>query len=190
MANVAQGGDRRMASHKVVSLPPCCSISTQMTSPYTQIQGVSCMLMTSALQSLWKWKSLANALAGLTDYYATNHLQAIPEKTQISAFHLKNRDANKERNVHWYGRRLLHISKPVYLRVTMDRTPSHIAHAIKTKAEVGARNNILKKLANTKWGTRPAIIKEHCSCHVLFSSWVCLPSVESLISCQEDGYSP
>ena len=46
---VAQGGDRRMASHKVVSLPPCCSISTQMTSPYTQIQGVSCMLMTSAL---------------------------------------------------------------------------------------------------------------------------------------------
>jgi len=163
-----------MASHKVVSLPPCCSISTQMTSPCTKIQGVSCMLMTSALQhrseSLSKWKSLANALAGLTDYYTTNHLWAIPEKTQISAFHLKNRDANKERNVHWYGRRLSHISKPVYLRVTLDHTLSHKAHAIKTKAEVGVRNNVLKKLANTKWGTSPAIIKEHCSCHVLFSS--------------------
>ena len=38
-------------------------------------------------------KTLCDALAGLTPYYAAKHLRANPEKTQISTFHLKNRDA-------------------------------------------------------------------------------------------------
>ena len=39
-------------------------------------------------------KALSDALAGLTPYYAANHLRANPEKTQLSVFHLKNRDVN------------------------------------------------------------------------------------------------
>ena len=46
-------------------------------------------------QSLVKLEeSLSDALAGVTPYYATNHLRANPGKTQISAIHLKNRDTN------------------------------------------------------------------------------------------------
>ena len=58
------------------------------------------MQMTSALplrnQSFEEVEEpLSDALADLIPYYAANHLRANPDKTQISAFHLKNRDANR-----------------------------------------------------------------------------------------------
>jgi len=65
----------------------------------------------------------------------------------------------RELNVHLNGRRLSHISKPVYFGVTLDHTLSYKTHVIKTKAKKGARNNILRKLANTKWGKGAAIIR-------------------------------
>ena len=40
--------------------------------------------------------TLGEALACLTPYYAVTHLRANPEKTHISIFHLKNRDAQRE----------------------------------------------------------------------------------------------
>ncbi|XP_071505175.1 uncharacterized protein [Diadema antillarum] len=104
-------------------------------------------------------RTLSEALEGLTTYYAVNHLRANPDKTQVSAFHLKSRDANRKLKVHWYGKRLEHIDKPVYLGVTLDRTLSFKDHVSKTKAKVGARNNILRKLANSKWGTDPGTIR-------------------------------
>ena len=42
-------------------------------------------------------QSLTDALDGLTNYYAVNHLQSNPGKTQINVFNLKNIDANIER---------------------------------------------------------------------------------------------
>ena len=100
-------------------------------------------------------QSLTSELDGLTNYYAVNHLRANSEKTQISAFHLKSRDANRQLNVSWNGRTLTHNPKPVYLGVTLDHTLSYKGHVIKTKAKVGTRNNILRKLSNYKWGTDP-----------------------------------
>ena len=98
-------------------------------------------------------KTLGDALAGLTPYYAVNHLRANPEKTQISTFHLKNRDAQRELKVVWHGKLLTYSHKPVYLGVTLARCLTYKDHIAKTKAKTGARNSILKKLANTNWGT-------------------------------------
>ena len=104
-------------------------------------------------------KALSDALAGLTPYYAANHLRANPEKTQLSVFHLKNRDANRQLRVRWYGKWLKHTNKPIYLGVTLDRSLTYKEHIVKTKAKAGARNSILKKLANTRWGTDAKTIR-------------------------------
>ena len=43
------------------------------------------------------------AALGLIPYYAANHQQANPVvKTQLAAFHLKNRDATHQLKVSWY----------------------------------------------------------------------------------------
>ncbi|XP_030843495.1 uncharacterized protein LOC115924800 [Strongylocentrotus purpuratus] len=49
-------------------------------------------------------ESLSDALAGLVPYHATNHLRANPDRIQISAFHLRNRYANHQLRITWYGK--------------------------------------------------------------------------------------
>ena len=153
-----------MAFHKAASLPLCCSTYIQMISLFIPTQGVSCTPMICALPDrsnpLRRWKkTLGDALAGLTPYYAANHLRANPEKTQISTFHLKNLDAQRELKVVWHGKLLAFSHKPVYLGVTLDRCLTYKDHIAKTKAKSGARNSIIKKLANTNWGTDARTIR-------------------------------
>ena len=57
------------------------------------------------------------------------------------------------------GRKYTHNPKPVYLGATLGRTLSYKHHVIKTKPQAGARNNILRKLSNSKWGTDLGIIQ-------------------------------
>ena len=106
-------------------------------------------------------KTLGDALAGLIPYYAAKRLRANPEKTQISTLHLKNRDAQRDLKVVWPGKLLAYSHKPVYLGVTLDRCLTYKEHIDKTKAKTGARNSILKKLANTNiyWGTDARTIR-------------------------------
>ena len=104
-------------------------------------------------------ESLSDPLAILISYYGTNYLRANPDKTQISAFHLKNRDANHQLRISWYGKRLKYTPNPVYLGVTLDRPLTYKNHIANTKAKVGARNSIFKKQANTNWGTDARTIR-------------------------------
>ena len=48
---------------------------------------------------------------------------------------------------------LTHCNLRVYLGVTLDRTLSYKAHIEKTKKKVGTRNNIIRKLRTSKWGS-------------------------------------
>ena len=43
--------------------------------------------------------------------------------------------------------------------VTLDRTLTYKDHIHKLKWKTSARNNILRKLSNTKWGAKPVTIK-------------------------------
>ena len=82
-------------------------------------------------------------------------------QTQINTFHLKNRYAPRELKIVWHGKLLAYSHKPVYLGVTVDRCLTYKDHIAKTKAKNGARNSILKKLANTNnyWGTDAKTIR-------------------------------
>ena len=102
---------------------------------------------------------LTTALTAIGDYYIRNQLRANPDKTQTCAFHLRNREAKTELKVSWDGKKLEHTPTPVYLGVILDRTLSYSSHVAKVKAKTEARNNVLKKLSNTKWGASPSTIK-------------------------------
>ena len=97
--------------------------------------------------------TLSAALDSIGDYYEKNHL------TQTCVFHLRNINANRQLNISWCGKKLEHTPYPIYLGVTLDRTLSYSTHITKVKAKTAARNNVLVKLANSKWGTHPSTIK-------------------------------
>ena len=98
--------------------------------------------------------SLTSALSTMTTYYDTNQLRTNPSKTRVCAFHLRNREAKRELNVVWNGTRLSNTTTPVYLGMHLDRILCYKTHIEKTKMEVNARNNIIRKLANSKWVAR------------------------------------
>ena len=85
-------------------------------------------------------------------------------KTQMCAFHLRNRESKRELNVVWNGRptRLSNTTTPVYLGVNLDRTTCYKTHIEKTKMKVNARNNIIRKLASSKWGCKASTLRSSC----------------------------
>ena len=104
-------------------------------------------------------QTLELALDEMSIYYSSNHLKPNPAKTQICCFHLRNRDAKRKLDVTWNGLELDHYPNPIYLGVTLDRTLSFKQHALNTKAKVNTRNNLLRKLTNSRWGAHPATVR-------------------------------
>ena len=99
------------------------------------------------------------ALDEMSIYYSRNHLKPNPAKTQLCCFHLSNRNAKHKLNVTWNGLELDHYPNHIYLGVTLDRTLSFKQHALNTKAKVNSRNNLLRKLTNSRWGALPATVR-------------------------------
>ena len=88
-----------------------------------------------------------------------NSLHANPDKTQATAFHLRNREANRSLKVVWNGTELESTTHPKYLGVTLDRTITYKRHIQNTKMKVISCNNLLTKLATSKWRTDPRTIR-------------------------------
>jgi len=90
-------------------------------------------------------RKLTRSLQELTNYYIKNQLRPNPDKTQICSFYLQKPLGNTEH--------------PVYLGVTLDRTLTFKEQCKKTKMKVEARNNLIRKLAGSKWGATPKTIR-------------------------------
>ena len=104
-------------------------------------------------------ETLTSVLDGLSEYYTTNQLRANPTKTQVSLFHLRNRECGKQLNISWNGENLTHCNLPVYLGVALDRKVLYKAHIEKIKKKVGTRNNITRKLRNSTLGSTPTTLR-------------------------------
>jgi len=104
-------------------------------------------------------RKLTRSLQELTNYYTKNQLRPNPDKTQVCSFHLRNREAKRELKVEWLGKPLGNTEHPVYLGVTLDRTLTFKEQCKKTKMKVEARNNLIRKLAGSKWGATPNTIR-------------------------------
>ena len=103
--------------------------------------------------------TIEEALGEHTEYYRNNSPRANPDKTQVNAFHLRNREVKRSLKVSWNGVDLENTIPPKYLGVTLDRTLSYKQHIYNTKMKVATRNNLLKKLANSKSGTDASTIR-------------------------------
>ena len=79
-------------------------------------------------------------------------MRANPDKTQVTAFHLSNKEAKRSLKVVWNKTELENTSHPKYLSVTLDRTVCYKQHIHNTKRKVATCNNLLRKLSNSKWG--------------------------------------
>ena len=66
--------------------------------------------------------TLTSALDNLTSYYSDNQLKANPAKTQVSLFHLSNRETGRQLSLTWNGTSIDHCQHLVYLGVILDRT--------------------------------------------------------------------
>ena len=103
--------------------------------------------------------TIEEALSELTQYYRNNSLRANPDKMQVTALHLRNREVKRSLKIAWNGVDLENTAFPKYLGVTPDRTLNYKQHILNTKMKVATRNNLLKKLANSKWGTNARTIR-------------------------------
>ena len=66
----------------------------------------------------------------------------------------------------------------MYLGIHLDRTLCYKTNIEKTKMKVNARNNIIRKLANSKWGCKASALRPRClSRHLLLSCRIRLPCV-------------
>lgn len=103
--------------------------------------------------------NLTSALKGLSKYYSANQLKPNPSKTQVCAFHLRNREASRKLKIVWSGVELEHCYNPKFLGVTLDRALTYKKHCLNTKSKVYTRNNLLRKLAGSQWGSQPDTIR-------------------------------
>ena len=70
---------------------------------------------------------LTSAIVRLSVCYPTNQVRANPTNTQVSLFHLRNRECDKQLNISWNCVNFTHCNPQVYLGFTLDRTLSYKA---------------------------------------------------------------
>ena len=112
----------------------------------------------------------------LGTYYNENHLRPNPAKTQLTAFHLKNHQADSKLNVTRNGTKLDHTHSPVYLGITLDRSFTYRNHCLSQDArKTDSRNNLLRKLHGTNWGACPHIMRTTVTALCLSVAEYCCP---------------
>ena len=73
----------------------------------------------------------------------SNKIPKAWRKAKINALlnHLRNREANRQLRVAWYGKHFQHVRNPIYLGVSLDRSLTCKEHSLKTNGKVESRNN-------------------------------------------------
>ena len=181
MANRVDGETSERAFHKAQCYPLCCSTCAPTNSPFQLPPTVSSTPTTCALPPNIRpaFEQVENTLdSGLNElgaYYKENHPLANPAKTQLTAFHLKNRQADRKLNVTWNGTKLDHTHSPVYLSITLDRSITYRNHCLKTRAKLSSSNNVLRKMHGTNWGACPRTMKTTATALCLSVAEYCCP---------------
>ena len=135
--------------------------------------------------------TIGDAVDELTQYYRSNSLCANPDKTQVTAFHLRNKEAKSGIEQDQTGE----YPPPEVHRYTLDRTLSYIEYIHNTKMKVATRNNLLRKLSNLKYEANASTIRTTalalCYSMAEYAAPVCARSSHaqklnwSLIFCQQ-----
>ena len=147
------------------NIPLCRVIQNMLSSRRFYVDGTrnfvyaDDLCVTAQYPSFTEVEHTIEALDELTIYYQSNSLRANPDKTQVTSFYLKNREAKRTLEVKWNNTDLENTPHPKYLGVTVDRTLSYKQHIHNTKMKVTTRNNVLKMLSNSKCGCNASTIR-------------------------------
>ena len=101
-----------------------------------------------------------------------------PTKTKLTAFHLKNRQADRKLDVTWNGTKLEHTDThlfSIYLGITLEHSLTYLNHCLKTRAKLSSRNNLLRKLHETNWGACPHTMRTPATALCLSVAKYCCP---------------
>ncbi|KAI5735344.1 hypothetical protein M8J77_017170 [Diaphorina citri] len=128
---------------------------------------------------------ITRALTKLTTYYELNQLKPNPSKTEVRELHLRHTDAKRELKIAWSGQQLTHNFSPKYLGVTLDRTLTFKQHCQNTKMKVSARNNIMRKLTGSTWGTQPHLLRTSAIALSLSAAEYAVPAWKSSAHCKQ-----
>lgn len=89
----------------------------------------------------------------MSTYYKNNWLKSNSNKTQVRRFHLRNKEAKQTVREIREGIEIENIEHTKYLNVTLDRALSFKHHCENVRQKIHARNNLIRKLTRTSWGT-------------------------------------
>ena len=129
-------------------------------------------------------ETLTSALRGLSEYYTTNQLRANPTNTQVSLFHLRNRECGKQLNISWNGVNLTHCNLPVYLASHWTER-CHIKRTSRRPKESRNKKQHHPQTKKLKMGSHSNHTQVVCPSAMLLSCRVCLSSVGALHPCKE-----
>ena len=102
-----------------------------------------------------EWNTIEETLTqdvSILSYWLNQWRPKLSEaKTVSPTFHLNNREAKRELNLHISGRRLTCHKTPTYLGVKIDRTLTYSEHLTALRGKVMVRTALIRRLAGTSW---------------------------------------
>ena len=151
--SVTDGENRRTACHREVSCLPSFSTSTLTTNLSTRSFIYADDMCDTAQQPSFVEveTTIEESLSELTHYYRFNNMRVNPDKTQVTA--------KRTLKVKWNRTGLENTPHPKYLGITLYRSLSYKQHIHNTKMKVATRNDLLRKLSSSKWGTNASTIR-------------------------------
>lgn len=120
-------------------------------------------------------RTLVEDITTLNNYFGLWRLRMNPSKTEVSCFHLDNRQKSRKLNVEFEGIALHHNFQPKYLGVTLDTSLTYKFHLDKLKQKIKTRNNIIQKLAGTNWGANARTLRTSAMALVYSTAEYCSP---------------
>jgi hypothetical protein len=121
-------------------------------------------------------KILSEDLLKSRKYFSDSGLKLNELKTEVSCFHLNNKEAHRELNVCLDDNRINHNFCPKYLGVDLDRTLTFKHFLEKRAQKIKTRNNLIQSLAGTSWGANANTLRTAALGLVWPTAEYCSPS--------------
>lgn len=86
-------------------------------------------------------------------------LKSNHQKSEVSVFYHTNKLAHRELNVTFGGEKVRRNPYFTYLGITVDRPSTYKQHLTKVTQKIKWKNNILRKLSGTSWGTKGDMLR-------------------------------